>query len=212
MIVIAESNFVIELAYRQDEIEHVEAIVNLAERHEVELAIPACALFEPYETLVRRRKQRMKTIQKLREEISQLGRSQHFADLPLTSEAISQTLSGSAEIEHRELDQSLLRLAKCATVIPLSGEMLKNSVGARLQFSLEPQDSIIFASVEHFLKDRGGSKSVFANKNSADFSGPEIESHLRGYGCKLLSSFANTRKFVEHSLASEDKKSGGIGA
>jgi len=85
-----------------------ERIVNLAENHEIELAIPACALFEPYETLVRRRKQRAETVRKLSDEIAQLGRSQHFADLPATSEAISRVLSGAAEVEHRALDEALL--------------------------------------------------------------------------------------------------------
>lgn len=121
--------------------------------------------------------------------------------MPTTSETISRVLSGAAEVEHRALDEALVRLANCATVIPLSAEMLKSSLAARLQFSLQPQDSIVFASVEHFLKERGKTDSVFANKNSADFSGPDIETHLEQYGCKLLASFSNTRQYVENVLA-----------
>jgi hypothetical protein len=78
MIVLVESNFVIEFAQRQAEIADAERIVALAENREIELAIPACALFEPYETLIRRRKQRTETVRKLIDEIAQLGRSQHF--------------------------------------------------------------------------------------------------------------------------------------
>jgi predicted nucleic acid-binding protein len=200
MIVIVESNFVIELAYRQAEFADTEQLVVLAERRAIELVVPACALFEPYETLVRRRKQRAETVKKLREEISQLGRSQHFEKLPETSEAISQTLSGAAEVEHRALDEALERLANCATVIPLSGAIFKDSLAARIQFSLQPQDSMVFASVDHFLKERGGAESVFANKNSADFSGPEIETYLERHGCKVIASFSNTRQYVESLL------------
>jgi|SRR5882757_10142631 len=149
MIVLVESNFVIEFAQRQAEIADAERLVALAENREIELAIPACALFEPYETLVRRRKQRTETVRKLGDEIAQLGRSQHFADLPTTFEAISRVLSGAAEVEHRALDEALVRLENCATVIPLSGTMLKTSFDARRRFSLQPQDSIIFTSVEH---------------------------------------------------------------
>jgi rRNA-processing protein FCF1 len=65
MIVLVESNFVIEFAQRQAEIADAERIVTLAENREIELAIPACALFEPYETLVRRRKQRTGTVEQL---------------------------------------------------------------------------------------------------------------------------------------------------
>lgn len=197
MIVLVESNFVIEFAQRQAEIVDAERIVALAEDQEIELAIPACALFEPYETLVRRRKHRTETVRKLSDEIAQLGRSQHFADLPATSEAISRVLSGAAEVEHRALDEALVRLENCATVIPLSGTMLKTSLEARQRFSLQPQDSIIFTSVEHFLLERGGAESVFANKNSADFSGPEIETYFEQLGCKLFASFSNTRQYVE---------------
>ena len=197
MIVLVESNFVIEFAQRQSEIADAERIVTLAEDREIELAIPACALFEPYETLVRRRKQRTETVRKLSDEIVQLGRSQHFADLPATSEAISRVLSGASEVEHRALDDALVRLANCATVIPLSGTMLKSSLDARLRFSLQPQDSIVFTSVEHFLMERGRAESVFANKNSADFSGPEIETHFEQLGCKLFASFSNARQYIE---------------
>ncbi|HWM66642.1 MAG TPA: hypothetical protein VNO35_08660 [Steroidobacteraceae bacterium] len=198
MIVLVESNFVVEFAQRQAEIADAERIVNLAENHEIELAIPACALFEPYETLVRRRKQRAETVRKLSDEIAQLGRSQHFADLPATSEAISRVLSGAAEVEHRALDEALLRLENCATVIPLSGTMLKTSLEARRRFSLQPQDSIIFTSVERFLIERGGAESVFANKNSADFSGPEMETYFERLNCKLFASFSNTRQYIEN--------------
>ena len=197
MIVLVESNFVIEFAQRQSEIEDADRIVTLAENREIELAIPACALFEPYETLVRRRKKRAETVRKLSDEIAQLGRSQHFADLPATSEAISRTLSGAAEVEHRALDDALVRLANCATVIPLSGTMLKSSLDARRRFSLQPQDSIVFTSVEHFLNERGGENSVFANKNSVDFSGPDIEIHFEQLGCKLFASFSKARQYVE---------------
>jgi hypothetical protein len=56
MIVLAESNFVLELAFQQEEQDEVERLVVMAEAREVELVIPACALFEPYETRKRGRK------------------------------------------------------------------------------------------------------------------------------------------------------------
>jgi hypothetical protein len=51
MIILAESNFVLELAFQQEERDEVERLVVMAEARKVELVIPACALFEPYETL-----------------------------------------------------------------------------------------------------------------------------------------------------------------
>jgi hypothetical protein len=56
MIVLAESNFVLELALQQEERDEVERLVAMAEARRIELVVPACALFEPYETLIRRKK------------------------------------------------------------------------------------------------------------------------------------------------------------
>ena len=53
MIVVVESNFVIEFAFRQAEFAAAHQLMILAERGVIELVVPACALFEPYETLVR---------------------------------------------------------------------------------------------------------------------------------------------------------------
>lgn len=68
MIVLAESNFVLELALQQEELDEADRLVAMAEAREIELVIPACALFEPYETLVRRRKARAALLERLRGE------------------------------------------------------------------------------------------------------------------------------------------------
>jgi hypothetical protein len=58
MIVTVESNFVLEIALRQDEVAECERLIALAGTGSIRLAMPACSLFEPFETMVRRRKQR----------------------------------------------------------------------------------------------------------------------------------------------------------
>ena len=58
MIISIESNFVLDLAFRQAEVAHVEQLIELAAMGRIKPAIPGCALFEPFETLVRRRKER----------------------------------------------------------------------------------------------------------------------------------------------------------
>lgn len=51
MIVYVESNFVLEIALEQREASSAEAILGLAENGEIELAIPAVALAEPFSKL-----------------------------------------------------------------------------------------------------------------------------------------------------------------
>jgi hypothetical protein len=55
MIVLGESNLVLELAFQQEEGDDADLIVRMAEEKRIALVIPACALFEPYETPVCKR-------------------------------------------------------------------------------------------------------------------------------------------------------------
>lgn len=54
MIVYVESNFVLELAFLQEECAQAEEISKLAESGEIQLAIPAFSGGEPYERMIRR--------------------------------------------------------------------------------------------------------------------------------------------------------------
>lgn len=152
MIVAVEANFVLELAFRREEIGAVERIMELASNGAIDLAIPACALFEPFETLVRRERERNKTLRSFREQMTELGRSAHFPDLKKDSEGVARLLAASVETEADSLDDAIRRLLGCAQVIPLTSEILNESFRARDQFAFEPQDSVVFASVDMFLK------------------------------------------------------------
>jgi hypothetical protein len=190
MIVVVESNFVLELAFRQEQIAAVDRIVELASRREIELAIPACALFEPFETLLRRERERNNALRSLRDQMTVLGRSAHFPDLKKDSEGFARLLAASVETEADALDDAIHRILGCAQVIPLSGDIMRESFRAREQFSFEPQDSVVFSSVDSFLNQRGRPASIFANKNSRDFAVREVKKHFGDLNCKVLSTFA----------------------
>ena len=65
------------------------------------------------------------------------------------------------------------------------------------QFREQPQDSVVFASVDWFVNRRGKPDSVFANRNSKDFAVPGVKAHLAGLNCKLLSTFADAIGVVD---------------
>ena len=44
MILLVESNFVLELAFRQEQVANVERLIELAAQRRIELVIPGCAL------------------------------------------------------------------------------------------------------------------------------------------------------------------------
>lgn len=198
MIVIVESNFVLELAFEQEEVGAAERMIALASEREIELVVPACSLFEPFETLVRRRKQRTRTLESFRNQIRELGRSAHFPGLSDTSEGVALVMAKSVETEAASLDRAILRILDCAQVIALSAEIMWQSLRVRDQFSFQPQDAVVFASADWYLKQHAKVASIFANKNSTDFAVPEVESHFESLNCKVLSTFADALGVITH--------------
>jgi hypothetical protein len=93
LIVLVESNFVLELALEQEEAGHADAIVRLASERSIELVVPAWSLGEPYETLGRRTKDREATVRTLQREALQLVRSRSSAHLAKTAESLCTQLT-----------------------------------------------------------------------------------------------------------------------
>jgi predicted nucleic acid-binding protein len=201
MIVAVESNFVLELAFSQEEASEADRIVTLAEERKIELLVPACCLFEPYETLVRRRKTREDLRQRLRSELRELARCAPYADLPKTSETVTQALTKSGELQAKSLSDTIRRLTGVANVLPLTSEIVARAIDAELTFQLSPQDAVVFATVERSFREQDSTAKVFANKNRSDFFEPEIQALFQQYQCKLLPQFSDARQFIEHHLA-----------
>jgi predicted nucleic acid-binding protein len=202
MIVLAESNFVLEAAFQQEECADVEKIVARAEAQLIELVIPACALTEPYETLIRRRKQRNLTLESLRNELNQIGRSQEFADITQTSKAVTEALAKSGATEAKGLEDTIARLLACASVTPLTKDVVALAQALQLALGLGPQDAIVLASVEtHLTSLTAEPGKLFINKNHRDFLTEGIERRLQERGCRLIPSFSNARQFIEHTIA-----------
>lgn len=78
MNVYIESNFVLELAFLQEQSSSCEEILRLAEGEHIRLVVPAYALIEPYETLVRRKKDRQQIERELSKELQQIARNEEF--------------------------------------------------------------------------------------------------------------------------------------
>lgn len=203
MIVAAESNFVIHLALRQEEGAAAQSILELAENKQIELAIPACALFEPYQTVFRRHKNRDDLMQAFQREINELARSSAFANLSETSKAVTSTMAESAAIEATDLDNAIYRLARTATIIPLTGDSVTAATTLRqLVFDLTPPDAIVFQSIDSYLSSRGSGPKVFTTTNAKDFMTPEIRAYVANYNCRIIPSFSDALAHIGNHLAS----------
>jgi predicted nucleic acid-binding protein len=200
MIVGVESNFVLELALEQTDADPASRIVELAEKHRIHLVVPACALTEPYETLVRRSKDRRQLVDRLRNETKQLARTKRFAGMEKASAEVANALGASIGHHARELERTIRRLCACGTVVAVTPEVLAEALDAQRRFKLGPQDAFVFASIDLYLRRAAKGPKYFINKNSHDFLTDRIRQRLGSYDCELMIDFAKACNRIEAQL------------
>jgi predicted nucleic acid-binding protein len=152
VIILAESNLVLELALQQEQFEHAERILQLAEEKHLQLVVPACSLMEPYQTLIRRGRERKEFRRRLQDAIKLLERSALHDGMNATSAQVAQILDAGTEIEMESLEQTIDRLMRICTVPALSLEIVRLGQAMQLGYGLEPQDAIVFASIDTALR------------------------------------------------------------
>jgi predicted nucleic acid-binding protein len=200
MIVYVESNFVLELAYLQEEHESCEAILVLSEEGKIELVIPAYCIGEPYDAQVRRAKQRIQLHERLVQEIRELSRSKPYSESTKEFKSITQTLVTSGEEEKQRLDSVISRVLETATVIPIERNTIKEAIELQKTRISTPQDSIVYASVLSHLSGAASGLKCFITKNSKDFANPDIKKDLESRECKLLMKFEDGLGYIRSSL------------
>ncbi len=165
MNVYVESNFVLELALLQEQAASCEALLSLGASRQVVLVVPAYSLAEPYETLTRRRKDRLQVKQTVEIQLHQLARSKTYAERLSRFDDITALLISSADEEQGRLEDVLSKLVQVADVIPLGSDIVAESMRCQKAYDFSPQDAIVYASVVADLRVRpAGSRSCFLNR------------------------------------------------
>jgi predicted nucleic acid-binding protein len=164
MNVYVETNFVLELALLQEQHESCEAIIELCNINAIRLILPAYSLIEPYETIVRYAKNRTRVSNDLSAELGQLSRSKPLRD-------------------------TIDRLIQISEIVSLNKTILNEAKTHQLQYSMSPQDAIVYASVLQHLGTSDPGKKCFLNRNSKDFDDPDIVAVLKSNACKILFNF-----------------------
>ncbi|MFN2453250.1 MAG: PIN domain-containing protein [Pyrinomonadaceae bacterium] len=200
MIVYIESNFVLELAYLQEEHESCTNILILSEADKIELVIPAYCVGEPYDSWVRRAKQRTELHDRLSQEIRELSRSKPYVKSPKEFRDVTKTLIRSGEEEKQRLDNAVNRILETATVIPIERETIKAAIKLQHTRNLSPQDSIVYASILLHLLKTPDEPKCFITKNSKDFANPDIYKDLEAHECKLLTKFEDGLGYARSRL------------
>lgn len=195
MQVYVESNFVLELALRQEQWRSCDNIVKLCEEGSVQLILPSYCLAEPHEALVRRRKRRTRVREDVEGELKQLARTDFYGDRLEEFRELASFLIGSAEDEDGRLTVVTSQLLQLAEVISLDASVLAASTDYRQRHGLSPQDAIVYASVLSHLQARRVSVSCFLNRDK-DFGDEYVVEELRNCGCELLQSFDVGYRYV----------------
>src|SRR5947208_876492 len=83
MIVYVESNFVLEIALEQKQASAARSILSLAESHQIELAYPSFVLSEPFDSIMRTRREYDVLRQSLLKALNDLKRSEPHKQVAL---------------------------------------------------------------------------------------------------------------------------------
>lgn len=198
MIVYVETNFVLEQAFLQEEHGACTRLLDAAEAKDIELVLPAYSVGEPYEKLIRRRKERRQLSERLRQELNELRRSAPYANEAEQYSDLARLLIDSNEQENQRLNEILGRVLDIATIIPTDSDVLKNALVAQQELGFSPQDSIVYAAVRKHLIVQERPR-CFINKNTRDFLEPRVAAEFAAAQCKIIPAFSDGIRYIEAS-------------
>ena len=131
----------------------------------------------------------------------QLERTESYAKTVEDLRDPASILVRSGSEDKRRLDLTLARILDCAVVIPPEREILRDAIKCQNSLDLSPQDSFVYASVMAHLSASPPGPKCFLNRDSKDFSIPDIKEGLGQYDCRLISSFADGLRRISSQQA-----------
>ena len=193
MRIFVESNFVLELAFKQEDDSYCQSILQAAEREEHQLYLPAYCLTEVFQTLGTKRIERDEMQRYLEREVKQHLREERVVPTDMSNLlrlATNLLLARTAD-QTTSLYSLTEKLARIAQIIPLTAAVLQAAPFAQEQYDLTPQDALVFASVKAGLQAEATFEdSLFISRNKGDFGKSNLLEDLRQLRCDYLSSFS----------------------
>ena len=200
MIIYVETNFLLELAYLQEECNSCTELLDLAKDDAVSLVLPAFSLAEARLTWDRRSSERNTLQNQLQPLIRQLARSEPFRTLTESSRELISALAASGEATRLRLEDAISTINSVGTVLPLTSEVASQARLDELGLALSPSDAVVYASVMSHLSIAPEGVKCFFNRDSKGFANPSIYDELAASGCKLFVSFEKGLEFVKSEL------------
>lgn len=201
MIVYAETNFLLEIAYLQEGSESCREILDLAGNDKLTLSVPAFSMIEARQTWNRRSSEHRALQNQLQPIIRQLARSGPFSTVTESSLELLKALE-SGEDTRTRLEDLLAALPSMARILPLDSEIVARARRVENNLGLSPSDAVVYATVLFHLQSAPAGRKCFLNRDSKGFANPDVYDELDDLGCKLIVSFENGRDFIRSELRS----------
>jgi predicted nucleic acid-binding protein len=201
--VYVESNYVLELAFQQEQSDECEQILRFAELGSISLILPAYCFAESHEKLSRQRDKRIALQRDLDVEIRQLRRTATYGLRIDSLRDISSLLIQSYKEERLRFERFRDRLLQTCQLIPLTQQILVAAAANERRFDLKPQDAIVFAAVMQHLVSQAGEASCFLNKNTRDFDNPDIIEEVRRHHCRMIPRFDDGLRYIRGHSSGE---------
>ncbi len=201
MIVFVESNFILEIAYLQEQHGSCDELLVLGETAQISLRFPAFSVIEAPLSLPQRNDRRQRFRGEFGREVEELSRSKPYRKFSSVIAPLTAALLESGEEEKKRLDATLSRILLGCEVIPIQGSTVRRAIEIQAQFGLKSKDSTILAAILEDLEKAPTGPKLFLNRNSKDFANPDIYDELKKYECELLTSFDGGFARVKFDLA-----------
>ena len=201
MNIYVETNFVLEIAFEQEQCDSCEQILQLCETEKATLFIPAYSLAEPYEKLHRQAGKRRALQESLDAELRQLSRTAAYADRIKSIQEIADLMLQSNEEERKRFDRCREQLLNLGVVLALTSDTLLEAVSCETIYDLKPQDALVYASIISHLRDHQPQHACFLNRNSKDFDSPDIVDALNRLHCRMIPRFDHGYSFLQSQLS-----------
>ncbi|WP_046242520.1 hypothetical protein [Hymenobacter terrenus] len=192
MEVFIESNFLLELAFRQADYIFCERIWRNVRPDTYSLHLPQYALGEVFQMLRPLRNKREEYLQYVLQEIIQHRRedSSDAVAMDGLTQQLTTLLAERTQVQTRRLYAIAGEFAAKTDGHALTSNVIEEGQVVALRHGLSPQDALVYASVLAGLRGLPlHSAKLFVSRNKADFGKAEIIAELQTLNCEYLASF-----------------------
>ncbi len=193
MILYVETNFLMSIATGRDSQANTLLENPTAS---VQIAIPSICCMEAFSALKDELKRRNRFMDELKKQISQLRRDVTSSHAQSLLSHLEQSLIENEallnDVENR-LFQALDHLNTKAEMIPLTGDMLQESLDTRL-INKDPTDNLILHCILNHAHLYPRHIKVFLSANFKEFNTPEVQAALGNTGVNRY--FSHTQDFL----------------